>query len=47
MECCCSSFLQEFRSWETAWAMEALYAVAYEIRVLAERVSDFSYFFCL
>ncbi|MCL7030835.1 hypothetical protein MKW94_012913, partial [Papaver nudicaule] len=32
-----NSFLQEFRSWESAWAMEALYAVAYEIRVLAER----------
>ncbi|KAI3934292.1 hypothetical protein MKW98_009273 [Papaver atlanticum] len=32
-----NAFLQEFRSWESAWAMEALYAVAYEIRVLAER----------
>ncbi|XP_058002345.1 enhanced ethylene response protein 5-like [Hevea brasiliensis] len=29
--------LIEFRSWESAWAMEALYVVAYEIRVLAER----------
>ncbi len=34
----CSAFIQEFRNWESAWAMEALYVVAYEIRVLAERV---------
>ncbi|WCJ42670.1 PCI domain-containing protein 2 [Euphorbia peplus] len=32
-----NSFLQEFRSWESAWALDALYVVAYEIRVLAER----------
>ncbi|PIA64358.1 hypothetical protein AQUCO_00100085v1 [Aquilegia coerulea] len=31
-----NAFLQEFRNWESAWAMEALYAIAYEIRVLAE-----------
>ncbi|KAI3915190.1 hypothetical protein MKX01_035449 [Papaver californicum] len=37
LEKCANAFLQEFRSWESAWAMEALYAVAYEIRVLAER----------
>lgn len=34
----CSAFIQEFRNWESAWALEALYALAYEIRVLAERV---------
>ncbi|OVA14446.1 hypothetical protein BVC80_1365g1 [Macleaya cordata] len=32
-----SVFLQEFWNWESAWAMEPLYAIAYEIRVLAER----------
>lgn len=32
----CSAFLQEFRNWESAWAMEALYTVTREIRVLAE-----------
>ncbi|OVA08449.1 Proteasome component (PCI) domain [Macleaya cordata] len=32
-----NAFLQEFRNWESAWAMEPLYAIAYEIRVLAER----------
>ncbi|KAF9614623.1 hypothetical protein IFM89_019600 [Coptis chinensis] len=31
-----NAFLQEFRNWESGWAMEALYTVAYEIRVLAE-----------
>ncbi|XWS17396.1 hypothetical protein CRYUN_Cryun33cG0063800 [Craigia yunnanensis] len=30
-------FIQEFRNWESAWALEALYVIAYEIRVLAER----------
>lgn len=36
----CSAFIQEFRNWESAsaWALEALYMVAYEIRVLAESV---------
>lgn len=34
----CSAFIQEFRNWESAWALEALYGLAYEIRVLAERV---------
>lgn len=34
----CSAFLQEFRNWESAWAMEVVYVIAYEIRVLAERV---------
>ncbi|KAJ4832866.1 Enhanced ethylene response protein 5 [Turnera subulata] len=32
-----NAFTQEFRNWESAWALEALYVVAYEIRVLAER----------
>lgn len=32
-----NAFIQEFRNWESAWALEALYALAYEIRVLAER----------
>lgn len=36
--CGCSSFIQEFRNWESAWALEALFVVVYEIRVLAERV---------
>ncbi|KAK6147880.1 hypothetical protein DH2020_018792 [Rehmannia glutinosa] len=27
----------EFRNWESAWALEALYVIAYEIRILAER----------
>lgn len=36
----CSAFIQEFRNWETAWALEALYVVAYEIRILAERVRN-------
>lgn len=35
-----SAFLQEFRNWESAWALDALYVVAYEIRVLAERVKN-------
>lgn len=34
-----SAFIQEFRNWDSAWALEALYVVVYEIRVLAERVS--------
>ncbi|KAL9224705.1 hypothetical protein vseg_000716 [Gypsophila vaccaria] len=32
-----SAFIQEFRNWESAWALQALYAVCYEIRILAER----------
>ncbi|KAK9142415.1 hypothetical protein Syun_011815 [Stephania yunnanensis] len=32
-----NAFLQEFRNWETAWAMEPMFVVAYEIRVLAEK----------
>ncbi|THU60096.1 hypothetical protein C4D60_Mb07t09030 [Musa balbisiana] len=32
-----SAFLQEFRNWETPWAMEALYTLALEIRLLAEK----------
>lgn len=32
-----NAFIQEFRNWESAWALEALFVVAYEIRVLAER----------
>lgn len=34
----CSAFTQEFRNWESAWALEALYVIAYETRILAERV---------
>lgn len=33
-----SAFVQEFRNWESAWALEALHVIAYEIRVLAEKV---------
>ncbi|KAK9274629.1 hypothetical protein L1049_021880 [Liquidambar formosana] len=32
-----NAFIQEFRNWESAWALEALYVIAFEIRVLAER----------
>lgn len=32
-----NAFLQEFRNWESAWALEALYVIAYEIRILAEK----------
>uniref|UniRef100_A0A9I9CJS1 PCI domain-containing protein n=1 Tax=Cucumis melo TaxID=3656 RepID=A0A9I9CJS1_CUCME len=32
-----NAFTQEFRSWDSAWALEALYVVAYEIRIIAER----------
>lgn len=32
-----NAFIQEFRNWESAWALDALYVIAYEIRVLAER----------
>ncbi|KAM0969795.1 hypothetical protein FF1_017999 [Malus domestica] len=32
-----NAFIQEFRNWDTAWALPALYVIAYEIRVLAER----------
>ncbi|KAH9610183.1 hypothetical protein KSS87_000204 [Heliosperma pusillum] len=32
-----SAFIQEFRNWESAWALQALYAVCYEIRIIAER----------
>uniref|UniRef100_A0A0D6QYU4 PCI domain-containing protein n=1 Tax=Araucaria cunninghamii TaxID=56994 RepID=A0A0D6QYU4_ARACU len=31
-----NAFLQEFRNWETAWAVDALYMIAYEMRTLAE-----------
>lgn len=31
-----NAFIQEFRNWDSAWALEALYVVAYEIRILAE-----------
>ena len=34
----CSAFVQEFRNWESAWALEALYVVCYEVRILAEKV---------
>lgn len=32
-----NAFIQEFRNWESSWALEALYVIAYEIRILAER----------
>ncbi|KAH0878093.1 hypothetical protein HID58_065487 [Brassica napus] len=32
-----NAFVQEFRNWESAWALEALYVVCYEIRILAEK----------
>lgn len=32
-----NAFIQEFRSWESAWGLETLYVVAYEIRILAEK----------
>uniref|UniRef100_A0A7C9AL51 PCI domain-containing protein n=1 Tax=Opuntia streptacantha TaxID=393608 RepID=A0A7C9AL51_OPUST len=32
-----NAFIQEFRNWDSAWALEALYVVAYEIRILAEK----------
>ncbi|KAF3507897.1 hypothetical protein F2Q69_00005308 [Brassica cretica] len=32
-----NAFVQEFRNWESAWALEALYVVSYEIRILAEK----------
>ncbi|PIN08387.1 Transcription-associated recombination protein - Thp1p [Handroanthus impetiginosus] len=32
-----NAFIQEFRNWESAWALEALYVIAYEIRILAEK----------
>ncbi|EOY30473.1 hypothetical protein QUC31_020242 [Theobroma cacao] len=32
-----NAFIQEFRNWESSWALQALYVIAYEIRVLAER----------
>ncbi|XLS97588.1 hypothetical protein HN51_040323, partial [Arachis hypogaea] len=32
-----NAFVQEFRNWESAWAMEALYAIVYDVRVLAEK----------
>ncbi|KAL4591861.1 hypothetical protein LXL04_004835 [Taraxacum kok-saghyz] len=35
-----SAFIQEFRNWELAWALEALYVVVYEVRILAERVRN-------
>ncbi|XP_078182355.1 proteasome family protein [Carex rostrata] len=32
-----NSFLQEFRNWETPWAMETVQTIALEIRLLAEK----------
>uniref|UniRef100_A0A0D9XDD0 PCI domain-containing protein n=1 Tax=Leersia perrieri TaxID=77586 RepID=A0A0D9XDD0_9ORYZ len=32
-----NAFLQEFRNWETPWAMEAMHTVALQIRLLAEK----------
>jgi hypothetical protein len=33
-----SAFLQEFRNWESAWAMKALHTIAYDLRTIAEMV---------
>ncbi|MCD7466786.1 Enhanced ethylene response protein 5 [Datura stramonium] len=35
-----NAFTQEFRNWESAWALEALYVIAYETRILAERADS-------
>ncbi|KAJ3677459.1 hypothetical protein LUZ60_003183 [Juncus effusus] len=32
-----NAFLQEFRNWETPWAVEVLHTIALEIRLLAEK----------
>ncbi|XP_004287545.1 PREDICTED: PCI domain-containing protein 2 [Fragaria vesca subsp. vesca] len=32
-----NAFIQEFRNWDSAWALQALYVMLYEIRVLAEK----------
>ncbi|CAM8936168.1 unnamed protein product [Rhodiola kirilowii] len=32
-----NAFIQEFRNWESAWALEALYVITYELRVLSEK----------
>ncbi|KAJ8461482.1 hypothetical protein OPV22_034408 [Ensete ventricosum] len=37
LEKAANAFLQEFRNWETPWAMEALYTLVLEIRLLAEK----------
>ncbi|KAL6846620.1 hypothetical protein ACP4OV_024068 [Aristida adscensionis] len=37
LEKAANAFLQEFRNWETPWAMEAMHTVALEIRLLAEK----------
>lgn len=42
-----SAFVQEFRNWESAWALEALFVIVYEIRVLAEKVSTSLFLFWL
>lgn len=39
-----SAFVQEFRNWESAWALEALFVIVYEIRVLAEKVCCVLYY---
>lgn len=36
LEKAANAFLQEFRNWESAWAMEALHKIVYELRSLAE-----------
>ncbi|GAA0155759.1 hypothetical protein LIER_13416 [Lithospermum erythrorhizon] len=32
-----NAFIQEFRNFESAWALEALYVIAFEIRMLADK----------
>ncbi|KAH8942729.1 hypothetical protein BDL97_13G009100 [Sphagnum fallax] len=31
-----NAFLQEFRNWESAWAMQALHTIVYDLRTVAE-----------
>ncbi|XP_022850575.1 enhanced ethylene response protein 5-like [Olea europaea var. sylvestris] len=33
-----NAFILEFRNWESAWALEALCVIAYEIRILTEQL---------
>ncbi|KAL0702837.1 hypothetical protein Bca4012_058959 [Brassica carinata] len=34
-----NAFVQGFRNWEPAWALEALYVVCYEVHILAEKLT--------
>lgn len=35
-----NAFLQEFRNWESAWALRPMYCIAYELRILADRADN-------